>query len=70
MKVKKSKVYSPFKINIFGAVLSNMQIIKETMKVLYFYYALLIFLDIYKYAWTTHLREKKVLKLLMQSEKM
>ena len=61
--LKKTKVYSGFKDNIWGDDLADMQLISKFDKGLRF---LLCVIDIFrKYAWVVPLKEKKVLQLLM-----
>ena len=61
--LKKKKVYSGFKDNIWGDDLADMQLISKFDKGLRF---LLCVIDIFrKYAWVVPLKEKKVLQLLM-----
>ena len=56
-KLKKRKVHAAFKDNIWGANLSDMQLINKYKKGVRF---LLCFIDIFsKYAWVVPLKDKK-----------
>ena len=56
-KLKKTKVYSAFKDNIWSADLADMQLISKLNKGSRF---LLCFIDIFsKYAWVVHIKDKK-----------
>ena len=66
-KLKKRKVYSGFKDNIWGADLADMQLISKFNKGFRF---LLCIIDILsKYAWVVPLKDKKVLVLLVLFKK-
>ena len=66
-KLKKRKVYSGFKDNIWGADLADMQLISKFNKGFRF---LLCVIDIFsKNAWVVLWKIKKVLQLLMLSRK-
>ena len=61
--LKKRKVYSWFKDNIWGADLADMKLISKFNKAFRF---LLCIIDIFsKYAWVVPLKDKNVLVLLM-----
>ena len=61
--LKKGKVYSGFKDNIWGADLADMKLISKFNKGFRF---LLCAIDIFsKYAWVVPLKDKNVLVLLM-----
>ena len=62
-KFKRRTVYSGFKDNIWSAGLAEMQLISKFNKGFIF---LLCVIDSFsKYAWVVHLKDKKVLQLLM-----
>ena len=62
-KCKKGKEPSPFRDNIWGADLADMQLTSEFNKGICF---LFLVIDIFsKYAWVIPLIDKKVLQLLM-----
>ena len=66
-KFKKRTVCSESKDNIWGADLADMQLISKFNKGFRF---LLCVIDIFgKYAWVVHLKDKKVLELLMLVKK-
>ena len=57
-KIKRGKVYSSFKDNIWGADLADMQLISKFNKAVRF---LLCIIDVFsKYAWFIPLKDKKV----------
>ena len=61
-KLKKRKMYSSFKDNIWGADLANMQLISKFNKGFRF---LLCIIDIFsKYAWVVPLKDKKGLSIV------
>ena len=65
--LKKRKVYSWFKDNIWGADLADMKLISKFNKAFRF---LLCIIDIFsKYAWVVPLKDKNVLVLLMLFKK-
>ena len=66
-KFNKRKVHSPFRDNIWGADLADMQLISKFNREFRF---LLCVVDIYsKYAWAIPLKDKKELQLLMLFKK-
>ena len=61
-KLKKTKVYSSFRDNIWGADLADMQLISKSNKRFRF---LLCVIDIYsKYAWVIPLKDKKRISIV------
>ena len=66
-KFEKRKVYSPLEVNISSVDLADMQLISKFNKRFIF---LLCIIDIYsKYTWVVVLKIKRVLQLLMLSNK-
>ena len=60
--VKKMKVYSAFKVNIWAAALADMQLISKFNRGFRF---LLCVIDIYsKYAWVVPLKDKKGVRIV------
>ena len=55
--LKKRKVYSSFKVNIWGVDLADMQILSKYIKGIRY---LLCVIDLFsKHAWVVHLKDKK-----------
>ena len=67
-KFEKRKVYSPFRDNIWGADLADMQLISKFNKRIRF---LLCVIDIFsKYAWVVPLKDKRGVTITIAFQKM
>ena len=66
-KIKRRKVYSTFRDNIWGVNLADMQSLSEYNKVIKY---LLCATDIFlKYAWVVHLKDKKAISIVNAFQK-
>ena len=66
-KLKKRKVYSGFKDNIWGADLANMQLISKFNKG--FRFLLCVICIFSKYAWVIPLKDKKTISIVNTFQK-